>query len=351
METPAAAYGAMLAGVDVVLVGAGIPSRLPGLLDLLADHRRVNFPVDVEQSAGSRHGVALDPEKLFGSELPRIRRPSFLAIVSSHTLAAYLARDGTTRPDGFVVEGSVAGGHNAPPRGPLQLDERGSPIYGPRDEADIDRLRALELPFWVAGARSTPRRLEEALSEGASGVQVGTLFALAEESGLDPSIRCRLLETIRHGTLAVDTDPRASPTGYPFKIAQMTGTLADRSVYQARQRLCDLGYLRVPYLTVGGGIGYRCAAEPIGAFVRKGGERTQTVGRMCLCNGLMATAGFPQRRRAGAEVPVVTLGADLSGASELLRRHPGGWRARDVITYLTKKDRSAEAQSESLSAL
>ena len=36
MATPAAAYGAMLAGVDYVLVGAGIPRELPQLLDSLA---------------------------------------------------------------------------------------------------------------------------------------------------------------------------------------------------------------------------------------------------------------------------------------------------------------------------
>ena len=38
MATPAAAYGAMLAGVDYVLIGAGIPREIPQLLDRLADH-------------------------------------------------------------------------------------------------------------------------------------------------------------------------------------------------------------------------------------------------------------------------------------------------------------------------
>ena len=36
MTTPAAAYGAMLAGVDAVLMGAGIPAHIPAMLDDLA---------------------------------------------------------------------------------------------------------------------------------------------------------------------------------------------------------------------------------------------------------------------------------------------------------------------------
>ncbi|MFN8191798.1 MAG: hypothetical protein U0R78_15440 [Nocardioidaceae bacterium] len=38
-----------------------------------------------------------------------------LAIVASNDLAAGLADDPATRPDGFVVEGPSAGGHNARP--------------------------------------------------------------------------------------------------------------------------------------------------------------------------------------------------------------------------------------------
>ncbi|HEY5989264.1 MAG TPA: nitronate monooxygenase, partial [Streptosporangiaceae bacterium] len=45
MATPAAAYGAILAGVDVVLVGAGIPRELPRLLSALARHEPVSLPV------------------------------------------------------------------------------------------------------------------------------------------------------------------------------------------------------------------------------------------------------------------------------------------------------------------
>ena len=58
--------------------------------------------------------------------------------------------------------------------------------------------------------------------------------------------------------------------------------------------MCNLGYLRTGYLKGDGTVGYRCAAEPVKDWVRKGGEVEATVGRKCLCNGLMADAGVPQ---------------------------------------------------------
>src|SRR5659263_7449 len=94
----------------------------------------------------------LDPRAVLGTDLPLLHRPMFLAIISAHALAAYLARDEHIRPDGFVVEGPVAGGHNAPPRGQLVLDELGQPVFGPRDDADVGKIAAIGLPFWLAGS-------------------------------------------------------------------------------------------------------------------------------------------------------------------------------------------------------
>ena len=100
LATPAAAYGAMLAGVDVVLMGAGIPRHLPHLLDELAEHRPVRLPVDVAGDPGGDHGVRLDPRDLLDQTLPPLDRPAFLPIISSDVLAGYLDRDDAIRPDG-----------------------------------------------------------------------------------------------------------------------------------------------------------------------------------------------------------------------------------------------------------
>ena len=131
------------------------------------------------------------------------------------------------------------------------------------------------------------------------------------------------------------TDPLASPTGFPFKVAQAAGTLSDRPTYEARQRLCDLSYLRTPYQTPGGGIGYRCPGEPAHMYVHKGGDLADTVGRACLCNALTADVGLGQTRRDGyVEPPLITLGSDLTGAEKLAALYPKGWTGADVVAWL-----------------
>lgn len=338
MATPAAAYGAMLAGVDHVLMGAGIPRDIPRLLDALARHEAVRLPVDVTGAPAGTYTADLDPMELLGrggSRPPDLLRPVFLAIVSADVLASYLARDPGIRPDGFVVEGPSAGGHNAPPRGRPVLDDLGQPIFGPRDLADLTRVAALGLPFWLAGSFGTPQGVAAAHAAGAAGVQVGTAFALSAESGLDGALRLRLLDELRTGTLEVRTDPLASPTGFPFKVVQLAGTLSEPAVRAARPRLCDLGYLRTPYVRESGSVGYHCPAEPVHTYVRKGGAVEDTVGRACLCNALSADVGLGQVRADGyAELPLVTLGTELDGARRLLEVRPDGWSARDVVEWL-----------------
>jgi NAD(P)H-dependent flavin oxidoreductase YrpB (nitropropane dioxygenase family) len=260
------------------------------------------------------------------------------AIVASSDLADGLAADPTTRPDGFVVEGHIAGGHNAPPRGPRRLDARGQPIYDERDVVDSRRMVELGLPFWMAGGYGTPAALRRAVSMGAAGVQVGTVFALCRESGMERGLKERVLRQLAHGDVHVRTDPRASPTGFPFKIVELDGTLSDDAVYADRPRLCDLGVLRTPYRKPDGDVGYRCPAEPIAIYAeRRGGRRENTEGRRCLCNGLLATAGFAQSRAGDYQEPaIVTAGVDFTAVRELMGRTEGryDYSAADVVAYL-----------------
>jgi NAD(P)H-dependent flavin oxidoreductase YrpB (nitropropane dioxygenase family) len=333
-------YGAMLAGVDYVLMGAGIPRAIPGVLDRFAAGEPGELKIDVAgATSGEEFVTRFDPREFRPGPGPRLRRPYFLAIVSSATLALTLAKKSNGRVDGFVVEGAVAGGHNAPPRGPLQLSPAGEPIYGPRDVPDLEKIRELGLPFWLAGAQARPEKLAEARRLGAAGIQVGTAFAFCAESGIAPALKRAAIHASRMGTARIFTDPAASPTGFPFKIVDLPGTLSDPGAYAARERICDLGYLRQPYRKSDGDIGYRCAAEPVEDYVRKGGIAADTSGRKCLCNGLVATVGLEQSRAGALELPLVTAGDEISELARLVRSGEDEYRAEDVLNYLRGPER------------
>ena len=330
MPNLASLYGAMLAGVDYVLMGAGIPREIPGALDALARHDPTWVKMDVEgDSAPIPELLTFDPRQHWAPATP-LARPRFLPIVSANSLAATLARKASGRVDGFVVEGPTAGGHNAPPRGEPRFNADGEPLYGERDLVDLGKMRELGLPFWLAGSMASRGAVHAARELGAAGVQVGTLFAYCAESGFAPAIRKEVLAGITQGSARVRTDPRASTTGYPFKVVEIDAMPRQD---ETRDRVCDLGYLRTAYRGPTGKLGYRCPAEPVESYVAKGGDAADTVGRRCLCNGLTANIGLPQRREHGDELPLVTSGDDLESIVTLARVR-ADYTASDVIAHL-----------------
>lgn len=337
IPTLAALYGAMLAKVDYVLMGAGIPNNIPGALDQLAAGEPVSLKVDVAGApSGSTYSVSFDPQKYWQGSAPILKRPEFCPIVSSATLALNLSRKANGRITGFVIEGSTAGGHNAPPRGPMKLNDRGEPIYGPRDEPDLERFRELGYPFWLAGSYGGPGALERAQQQGATGIQVGTPFAYCDESAVDPVIKRQVLEHVRIGKIEVHTDPLASPTGFPFKVVAAEDTISLPEIYEARCRICDIGLLRQAYLRPDGTIGYRCASEPVDDYVRKGGTLEDTEGRVCICNGLFSTVGLGQVDSEGRIEPaLITAGDSLSDLALFLQPDSLSYNAAHVVEILT----------------
>jgi NAD(P)H-dependent flavin oxidoreductase YrpB (nitropropane dioxygenase family) len=335
MPTLPSLYGAMLAGVDYVLMGAGIPREIPGALDSLSNHENASIRLDVQGPAtGTEERLTFDPRELFDAALPRLKRPDFLPIVSSNSLATMLARKANGTVDGFVVEGPTAGGHNAPPRGEKQLNARGEPIYGERDSVDLSKLARLGLPFWLAGSEGRPGKIKEARSLGAVGIQVGTLFAYCRESGLMEGLKRKVLEMCKTGEVEVRTEDRASPTGFPFKTVDVQTSLTCPETYASRKRVCDLGYLRVPFRKPNGRLGYRCPAEPVRAYLAKGGTPEETEGRRCLCNALLANVGHAQSRGEGVEeAPLLTSGEDLRVLREFLNGRDS-YSASEVVEYL-----------------
>lgn len=338
-------YGAMLAGVDGVIVGAGNPEGLPALSQQLAQHAAVAHEVSVlYRETGEEFVIAFDPKEVAGGRftVQPLAAPAFLAIVSLEDLVKALAESRSAPPDGFIIEHHTAGGHNANPVGPLRRDARGQPIYSQRDEADLAAIRDVGIPFWLAGGYGSRAGLEKALAAGANGVQTGTVFALAAESGMKPEYRSAILTALKNGVKDEDLVHTTvfSPTGFSFKVVQLQDTLADDDIYASRRRVCDIGMLQQRGFHKPDEQGervlfQRCPAGPIENFVKNRGIERNTDERRCLCNGLLACVGLGQVKEIQGEVveepAIVTLGNHLDGVRRLSRQGQVHYYVQDVV--------------------
>lgn len=320
--------GAMLAGVDVVTMGAGIPLQVPGVLDAFVQDRPAEYRVTVTGGASGTTTMRFDPGRLF--KRSKVRRPDFLPIVSSDVLATMMMKRVPDSIQGFVIELPTAGGHNAPPRGKFPLNEAGEPIYGERDRLNFEKLRSLGVPFWIGGSYASPAGLAHAVSVGARGIQVGSIFALCDQSGLAPQYREEIIRRWHRGQLRVRTDVHASPTGFPFKVVELPGTLSDELVYLARHRSCNQHGLATPHQLPDGQIVYRCPAERIKDYLKKGGDEADVIGARCICNGLIATTGLGDP----GEPAIVTLGDDVSFLRYLTETEHSSYTAAQAMNYL-----------------
>ncbi|MCX6755543.1 MAG: nitronate monooxygenase [Candidatus Nomurabacteria bacterium] len=317
--------GAMLADVDFITMGAGIPIKIPAVITAVQNWETASYPIPVLGKDGKKfdYVMSFNPQTFLGEKPYEINKPGFIPIISSNLLATLFT---TKLPQGsvygFVVEEPTAGGHNAPPRNKVE--------YGEKDFVNYEKLAELGLPFWIAGGYASPERLQWSLSMGAKGIQCGSIFALCEESGMNPKIRKQLRKFGFNGQLDIKTDFKVSPTDYPFKVAQLNETLSEENVYSSRERICSQGGLIVLYEKENGSIGYRCPSEPVEKYLSKGGEVGDTIGRGCLCNGLLSTAGLGD----SWEPPIVTLGDDTSFLFELMEDENSSYGAIDAMRYL-----------------
>jgi NAD(P)H-dependent flavin oxidoreductase YrpB (nitropropane dioxygenase family) len=334
MPHPFAVLGAMLANVDFITMGAGMALLIPEMIVDILEGRPAHYEVLVLGSKSNSHTVLFDFESFFGAKLPTMKKPGFIPVVSSYVAANAFVRLSSRLPkgsiSGFGVEENTAAGHNAPPRRPV-FDAGGNmlPVYGEKDVIDYARIASLGLPFWIGGNYASPKKLAEALALGAQGVQVGSIFALCEESGMDQRMRRRLRALGFFGKLKTNQDMQVSPTGYPFMVAMLEGTVAETKVFENRERICDHGVLCTPYQKSDGTIGYRCPSGPIDHYVAQGGIREDTEGRKCLCNGLLTTAGMNNE----GEPAIVTLG-NVDFLRHLMTGPESSYTAENAVRWL-----------------
>jgi nitronate monooxygenase len=312
---------------------------MPGMIARLQEHQAAEWKLQVAAPPkGSNHQLRFDPSRLM-RVFPTLKRPLFFPIVSSASLASLLIKKCAGGVDGLIVEHHSAGGHNAPPRGKSDLSPSGEPVYTERDAFDLEAIAAFGLPFWLAGSYGSPEQLEAAQAAGAQGVQVGTLFSFCRDSGLRDDLRRQVIAACLAGAPPpVFTSPVASPTGFPFKLPRIPGTLSDDAIYAERQRVCDLGYLREAYAREDGRIGWRCASEPVAHYQAKQGSADDCCGRQCLCNALMANIGLGQRLDDGTEeLPLLTCGDQLTGIAAIIGDGEADYSAAQVVAYLLAK--------------
>ncbi len=94
-------YGAMLAGVDGVIVGAGNPDGLPAIRSRLASHEAVTRSLSVLYAGpGEQFTISFDPKQVAGGAFARLplERPAFLAIASLEELVKALAESDSRGP-------------------------------------------------------------------------------------------------------------------------------------------------------------------------------------------------------------------------------------------------------------
>lgn len=327
-------YGALLAGVDAFLCGAGVPMELPDIVGRIRRGQRLDY----EPLTGTGTHVHMDISEDGAENLLRdTPEPSLLPILSNFAFCKRLLDtwqkryEGAT-PTAFVLENHAAGGHNAQPRDKV--------AFGESDDIDayFDKVLELGVPVYVAGAFTEGGSRNDLLywqGRGAQGIQVGSRFALTDESGMRSDLRDRAVEAQAEGTLEIRTDPRLSPTGFPFKVVSMKGTLSEPEIQASQRRACDLGYLlqskRIQRPDGTEHEVYLCPAMPIHTYLANGGAIEDTEGRACLCNALLVTAGFEKEGR----VPLVTLGE--SAAVGPVKRS-----AREVVEDILTPERAAD---------
>ena len=251
---------------------------------------------------------------------------------------ATLPARSSTRPDGFVVEGPTAGGHNAPPARPAGgRRATGEPVYGPRDDADLEKVAALGIPFWVAGwlrhARAVSRRRCRPAQRASRSARSSPRPV---SPGLTPELRARPAgRRLTEDSLAVRTDVTASPTGFPFKVARVPGTAdSDAGSTPPARGSATSATLREPYVRADGRsvTGARPSRSTCSsARVAKPGADRRT---SCLCNALTANIGLAQHRRTATSSRAAHARLGSGRRAGLLHAHPHGWSAGQVVGWL-----------------
>ncbi len=251
--------GALDAGADAIISGAGLPLSLP-VIQLPKD----TALIPIVSSARALEIICKKWEKL-----------------------GY-------RPDAAVLEGPLAGGHLGFKIDQIGLEENKlENLFPPVKEM---ARKYGDFPVIVAGGIFTNEDIMKFLAMGADGVQMGTRFLATEESSATPEYKAAVIAA-KEEDIIVAYDP-GSPCGLPFRVIKHSSMYMS-ALKRLRKPRCDKGYVllkdREGKFTI-------CPA-------RESNEH-----HFCICNGLLRSAGYSPN----GEEPLYTVGTNASRIDRIL---------------------------------
>jgi len=251
--------GALDAGADVIISGAGLPVSLPAIQN----------PKD----------TALIP------------------IVSSTRALEIICKKWEKlgyRPDAIVLEGPLAGGHLGFKMDQVDLEaNRLENLLPPVKDA---ARKYGDFPIIVAGGIYTYEDIARYMKAGADGVQMGTRFLATEESSATQAYKNSVVAA-QDEDIIVAFDP-GSPCGLPFRIIKQSPMYVS-ALSKLRKPKCDKGYV---LQKDGEGKYSLCPAKASNEH------------HFCICNGLLSSADY----NADKEEPLYTVGTSASRVDKIV---------------------------------
>jgi nitronate monooxygenase len=243
--------GAIDAGADFIISGAGLPMRLP----------LIKKPGD----------TALIP------------------IVSSARALELICKKWERagyRPDAVVLEGPLAGGHLGFKFEEINLESNKLENLFPQVKDMAEKYGGF--PVIVAGGIYDHGDIVRFLKMGADGVQMGTRFMVARESTATDAYKQAVIDAGKED-IVVAHNP-GSPSGLPFMMIKQSG-MYQSTLARKRKPLCNKGYMLRPDRE---GVYNQCDS------------RLENSNSFCICNGLLSSAGYNSDR----EEPLYTVGVN-----------------------------------------
>lgn len=251
--------GALDAGADAIISGAGLPLNLPAI-----QPPRDTALIPIVSSARALDIICKKWEKL-----------------------GY-------RPDAVVLEGPLAGGHLGFRIDQVDLDSNKlENLLPPVKER---ALKCGDFPVIVAGGVYTYDDIVKFMNMGADGVQMGTRFLATEESSASEAYKQAVIQA-REEDIVVAHRP-GSPCGLPFRVIKQSPMYLS-SLKRLRKPKCDKGYV---LLKDAEGKFTICPAK----------EDNENY--FCICNGLLSSGGY----NADQEEALYTVGSNASRIDKII---------------------------------